>query len=113
MLLFLIYVNDIVNSSNLKFSLFADDICFIFSQKCFLYQQLIKTANVNDWFKCNKLFWILRKQSCIISFKKKKNSIDSIKIGNNVIERTESINFLGILIHESLDWKHHIANISF
>ena len=39
-------------------------------------------------------------------------NIDSIKIGNNVIERTESINFLGILIHESLEWKHHIANIS-
>ena len=31
---------------------------------------------------------------------------------NNVIERTESIDFLGILIHESLDWKYHIKNIN-
>ena len=32
-------------------------------------------------------------------------------IESTAIERTESINFLGILIHESLDWKFHIMNI--
>ena len=40
------------------------------------------------------------------------HDIDSITINNIIIERTESINFLGIIIHESLDWKYHIVNIS-
>ena len=118
-LLFLIYVNDIVNSSNLlKFSLFADDTVVLYSHKN--VTTLVSTINqelqmLNDWFKCNKLFLNFKKTKYVLFHSKRKRippNIDSIKIGNNVIERTESINFLGILIHESLEWKHHIANIS-
>ena len=117
--LFIIYVNDIVNSSNLlKFSLFADDTVVLYSHKN--VTTLVSTINqelqmLNDWFKCNKLFLNFKKTKYVLFHSKRKRippNIDSIKIGNNVIERTESINFLGILIHESLEWKHHIANIS-
>ena len=116
-LLFLIYVNDIVNSSNLlKFSLFADDTVVLYSHKN--VTTLVSTINqelqmLNDWFKCNKLFLNFKKTKYVLFHSKRKRIPPNIqRIENNVIERTESINFLGILIHESLDWKHHIANIS-
>ena len=57
-LLFLIYVNDIVNSSNLlKFSLFADDTVVLYSHKN--VTTLASTINqelqmLNDWFKCKQ-----------------------------------------------------------
>ena len=81
---------------------------------------LVSTINqelqmLNDWFKCNKLFLNFKKTKYVLFHSKRKRipaNIDSIRIENNVIERTESIHFLGILIHESLEWKHHIANIS-
>ena len=75
-LLFLIYVNDIVNSSNLlKFSLFADDTVVLYSHKN--VTTLVSTINqelqmLNDWFKCNKLFWILRKHSMYYFIQKEK-----------------------------------------
>ena len=120
-LLFLIYmyVNYIINSSNLlKLSLYAEDIVVLHSHKN--VSTLVSTINqerqmLNDWFKCNKLFLNFKKTKYVLIHSKRKRippNIDSIRIENNVIERTESVNFLGILIHESLDWKHHIVNIS-
>ena len=70
---------------------------------------------LNNWFKCNKLFLNFKKTKYLLCHSKRKripSNIDSIRIENNVIERIESINFLGILIHESLEWNHHIDNIS-
>ena len=56
-LLFLIYINDIINSSSiLSFILFADDTNIIFSHKNLT--ELINTLNselikISSWFKCN------------------------------------------------------------
>ena len=71
-LLFLIYVNDIVNCSEiLKFSLFADDTVVSYSHRN--VNTLIFTLNnelqmLNEWFKCNKLFLNFTKTKCFISF---------------------------------------------
>ena len=118
-LLFLIYVNDIIHCSNiLKFSLFADDTVVLYSHKN--VTELVSIVNnelkiLNDWFKCNKLFLNFKKTKYILFHSKRKRlplNVNPIKIEETVIDRTESINFLGILIHESLDWKYHIANIA-
>ena len=118
-LLFLIYINDIVNcSSILNFFLFADDTVVLHSHKN--VNDLMSIVNtelqmLNDWFKCNKLFLNFKKTKYVMFHSKRKKlplNINPIKIEDMVIERTESINFLGILIHESLDWKYHIANVS-
>ena len=116
-LLFLIYVNDIIRSSNLlQFSLFADDTVVLYSHKDI--SSLVCTMNeelklLSEWYKCNKLFLNFDKTKYIIFISRNRKVINTtpIKIENNVIERTESIDFLGILIHESLDWKYHIMNI--
>ena len=58
-LLFLIYINDIINSSSIfKFIMFADDTTVLASHKNL--NVLIDTLNVelskiSTWFKCNKL----------------------------------------------------------
>ena len=118
-LLFLIYINDVINSSKLlTFSLFADDTVVLYSNKN--VSLLISTMNkelkkLDDWFKCNKLFLNFNKTKYIIFRSKNKkipHDIDPILINNVIIERTETINFLGIIIHESFDWKYHIMKIS-
>ena len=114
-LLFIIYINDIVNSSKLlNFSLFADDTVVYYSHSnivrlVFLLNEELK--KLNDWFKCNKLFLNNDKTKYIIFHKKKKkipNSIESVKIDNVFIERKQSIFSLGTHIEECLDWKCHI-----
>ena len=58
-LLFILYINDIVHSSNtLKFTLFADDTTIFYSSKLPPETQHILDAelnNVNQWLICNKL----------------------------------------------------------
>ena len=68
---------------------------------------------LSEWYKCNNLFLNFDKTKYIIFHSRNRKVINTtpIRIENNVIERTESIDFLGILIHESLDWKYHIMNI--
>ena len=69
-LLFLIYINDIVNYSNLfRFSLFADDTVATLSGKNL--QTLVSSvnreiSNVSLWFKVNKLSLNLSKTNYII-----------------------------------------------
>ena len=70
-LLFLLYINDIDNSSNLFNSiLFADDTSMYYSDKDF--SNLIQKANcelnkLSDWFKANKLSLNLKKQTILFS----------------------------------------------
>lgn len=118
-LLFLVYVNDIINCSKiLRFSLFADDTVVLYSHEN--ATSLVSTLNkelrmLNEWFKCNKLFLNFKKTKYVLFHSKRKSipqNLTPIQIENTTIDRTESINFLGILIHESLDWKYHIANIT-
>ena len=64
-LLFLIYINDIINSSNLfLYSLFADDTSLLLSHKNIA--TLMSLANVEikkllAWFSCNKLLLNVKK----------------------------------------------------
>src|SRR5688572_8908448 len=69
-LLFLIYINDLPNTSSiLNFVLFADDSSVFFSHKS--YDELFRILNqelllVSDWFKANKLSLNLAKTNYIL-----------------------------------------------
>ena len=75
-LLFIIYINDIVNSSKLlSFILFADDTNLVYSHSDLL--QLITTVNcelvkLDDWFKANKLSLNINKTHYILFGSKRK-----------------------------------------
>ena len=117
-LLFLLYINDIINCSRLlKFSLFADDTVVAYSNQNI--NEVIATVNrelsfLHDWFKCNKLYLNFDKTNYVIFHSKNKKippDIGPIRIANTQIKQSVSIQFLGIIIHETLDWRYHISNI--
>ena len=116
-LLFLIYVNDIVSSSNcLNFILFADDTNIFYSHKNIniifetVNRELIK---INEWFQANKLslnttktkYTIFAKSSIINQLPLK---LPLLKINNTDVKRAYSSKFLGVILDEHLTWKDHI-----
>ena len=121
-LLFLLYINDIPNSSNkLSFRIFADDTN-IFTSSSNL-KQLETTVNeelkkVKHWCNINKLSLNLEKTNyMIIKSPRKKEITINIFLRNNdgtnySLKRKDHIRYLGVMIDDSVSWKYHIAFIS-
>ena len=117
-LLFLIYINDIVKSSNFfKFILFADDTT-IFAP---INTNNKETANIINmelekiitWLKLNKLSLNISKTKfCIFHKVQRKVSIPEIQIENTVISNTKVVDFLGFRLDENLNWNDHIEKLS-
>ena len=119
-LLFILYINDIVNTSNmLQFILFADDTTILFSDKDISSKvDLINTElkEVTNWFKTNKLSVNASKTNFMImgtthQTSKPKTNIKVI-LDNVELSRVNKTKFLGVLIDEHLTWKDHIDAIS-
>ena len=118
-LLFLIYINDIVNSSDLlKFSLFTDDTVATLSGKNL--QTLVSSvnreiSNISLWFKVNKLSLNISKTNYIIFRTRRRRvptNLPEIFIDDVIIHKVENVKFLGVTINEYLDWSTHISIIS-
>ena len=75
-LLFLLYINDIVLSSNIfKFTLFADDTSFFYSHNNVNEATVIMTqelTNISEWLAANKLSLNVGKSKLLV-FNNKKN----------------------------------------
>ena len=130
-LLFLIYINDLNNVSNLfKVICFADDSTLILSI-CFsnspcnlcknnapLDEHTINNEldKIFNWFCINKLsinpdktkFMIFKNKQRIIS----NDRLPIIRMNNNPIERVQKFLYLGIYMDEDLTWDAHITYIS-
>ena len=113
-LLFLIYINDIVNSaSRLQFLLYADDSNLYISGHD--VNNLITIANqdlinVNNWLACNKLSLNISKSHYVI-FNRNKTfppSLNTVMIDSQPLSRQSNTKFLGVLIDEKLNWKDHV-----
>ena len=109
-LLFLIYINYIVNSSTvLAFVLFADDTNIVLS-----HTNLNELRKVSSWFKCNKLSLNISKTN----FMHYQTTHTNIELPCNIIIDTmplvkkDNVNFLGITIDKHLTWNQHVNNIS-
>ena len=119
-LLFLIYINDIKNTSNIgKFILFADDTSIIYSDENLekLYEKTNKDIqNINTWFEINKLSVNVKKTKAMLLNTKYLTSNayhpTKLKINNLEISHTPTFKFLGVEIHENLSWDTHITNIN-
>ena len=125
--LFLIYINDLCNVSNvLEFILFADDTNIFFSHKDI--NTLSATFNLemtklSDWCRANKLSINLKKPRQNLDNldnldkprqpRQKRQKYDlAFSIDGSPIEQVKEIVFLGIVIDENLTWKPHILNVS-
>ena len=114
-LLFIIYINDIVNVSDLlKFVLFADDTNLFASGnniKSLCSMISGELEKLNTWFCVNKLSLNLTKTSFMV-FTNKSISNVSLFMCNTEIERVAVTKFLGVIIDDKLTWKEHIKQLS-
>ena len=117
-LLFILYINDIANVSNIfKINLFADDTSLFHTHGNF--ESLIKEANqeltrISTWLTTNKLVLNISKTNYIIFTSKGKSynkNVSNIKIDGNNIQQVNKTKFLGIVIEEHLNWALHISHL--
>ena len=128
-LLFLICINDIVNSTALgHFVPFADDTNIFVSGKskknCYnnaqmVLNEIIKYMNENllhinidksvyMYFRNN-----LHASERLTCARQRQYGPDSVlKIRNHKIKKVDNVRFLGIIINEKLTWEHHIENLT-
>ena len=117
-LIFIIYVNDNMNSCKLlHFILFADDTNLIYSNSDF--DMLINNVNqelcnLTNWFQSNRLSLNVKKTHYILFGSKHVplNVNNNIYLNNNVIEKVSCTKFLGITVDEHLNWHNHISNLT-
>jgi hypothetical protein len=118
-LLFLIYINDIVESSSiLHFMLFADDTNLSYSDNCINNLKVIvnsEIAKLSTWFTVNKLSFNCKKSNYMLFGHKHLDDAlckNMITINSNTLERVKVVKFLGILIDDKMDWKAHISHVA-
>lgn len=114
-ILFLIYINDLVNvAKSGKILLFADDAVHI--TKCKNVNEGIQKANedlenIYKWMNANKLKLNIDKTKWMLMSKKTvKCNQNSIKIGGEFIERVQNIKYLGFNINEKLSLDKQMKN---
>lgn len=116
-LLFLIYINDLPNVTNiLSTVLFADDSNFFLTHSNIEY--LFHTLNqelykISEWLIANKLSLNCSKTTYCLFYNATSRALvpaklPSLNISNFHIERSKIISFLGIIFDENLSWKRHI-----
>ena len=119
-LLFLIYINDLPNVSDLMSWLFADDTALALSADNF--QDLETKLNnevdkVHNWLLANKLSVHYTDKTQFMLIKApNKTACDNYKnfklyMGIHEIEKTDSYKYLGIMVDDKLNWKLQIKSM--
>ena len=118
-LLFIIYINDIVNATSYFESiLYADDTSLINTSINLNDQNEINNLNfelnkISEWLTTNKLTLSVPKTKyCLFTTRNK--SIGSIKvtINNEQIQKVPEFSFLGVTLNENMSWRSHIDKMS-
>ena len=116
-LLFLIYINDIVNSSKLfNFTLFADDTSLYYSCKNTNNLENIinsELAKISDWLSANRLSLNVAKSKLLYFTNKNRNSLKDIeiKINGESLKEVDSAKYLGVHMDNKLSWNVHTNHI--
>jgi len=116
-LLFIIFINDIINTTNnSEFIMFADD-CTLYSNSTNI-TDLITSTNLNlktiyQWSLLNKIYINMKKTKFIFFTHTKGIAINNIdiKINNVNIERVDTFKLLGVIIDSRLNFKSHINHV--
>ena len=127
-LLFIIYMNDLHEASDIFHSiLYADDttlstplcafkIPLSSSENSNLSNKInIELAKIHDWLSINKLSLNITKTKYMIFHHRQKNisHIDPcLKINNTILERVSDFNFLGLTVDDNLSWKAHTCKLA-
>ena len=118
-LLFIIYINDIIQCSDvLKLILFADDTNLFYhnSDICQLeYVVNNELEKLFTWFRANKLSLnALKTNFMIFGSKLIHRNNDELKciLDGNILERVPVTKFVGVLLDDKLKWTQHLNHIS-
>ena len=114
-LLFLIYINDLINCTAVTPRLFADDTCLCFrSPKPENLQEIINSALkiVSEWITANKLRINAQKSSALVISPKSNDKASyqnlTILFDGFKINLSKSVKYLGVQIDDNLTFKTHI-----
>ena len=114
-LLFLIYVNDMSNTSNLLyFLLFADDTNIFLGGKNIeniidvLNNELVK---ISEWLNVNRLSLNISKTHYVIFSMSNQAAPKNVSIDGQNVDHVTSTKFLGVYIDSRLSWSEHINYI--
>ena len=114
-LLFIIYINDIVNCSSKLFPiLFADDTNVFLSnsnQETLYNEMNCELQKLADWFCVNKLSVNAVKTNFMFFGRKKDNCTIPIILNGTPLDRVQTTKFLGVIIDDKFCWKDHINHI--
>ena len=120
-LLFLIFINDLPNVSDLTSWLFADDTALALSSKDIKDLELRFNHEVNkvhNWLLANRLsvHYSDKTQYMLIQGPNQKDRQIAAKnfnlgMGVHQIERTDNYTYLGIIIDDRLTWKLQISKL--
>ena len=116
-LLFLIYINDLANVSQLlNVIMFADDTTLFINDKCLNYLENtvnVEITKISEWMNINKLSINLQKTNAMLFGPKNYNQVNpSVSINSKEINFVEHTKFLGVILDRNLNWKNHILYIS-
>ena len=118
LILFLLYINDFNNCSQvLDFHLFADDSNLFYSNKNLKdLEQTIneELKNVSDWLGANKLSLNITKSNLVMFHPPQKRLLFSLKIyiKDKILKERDCIKYLGVMIDTNLRWKEHVNYIN-
>ena len=116
-LLFLIYINDIVNTSDsVSFVLFADDTT-VYSTGDNLDDSIAnmnnQLINISNWFTSNKLTLNVDKTQ-VMMFSRRTTPIPNthVELRGQAIANVSKAKFLGVIVDEKLNWKDHVSFVA-
>ena len=119
-ILFLIFINDLPNVSELSSWLFADDTAVALSSKSIHDLETKFNHEVNklhEWLLANRLSVHYKDKTQFMLIYGPNLSIQDetqnfiLNMGGNPIERTHSYTYLGITIDSKLNWKMHLQQL--
>ena len=119
-LLFIVYINDIQNSTKFfQFINYADDTTLFCPMLQYnKHDSIIINQNlekVSQWLDTNRLVLNTKKTKFILFHNSRKNIdsfIPNIMVNNKNIDNVQEFNFLGVTFDQHLNWTNHTKNIS-
>ena len=114
-LLFLIYVSDLpccIDNRETFITMFADDTTITTATKSNNTDLLTSTVNVINQWMCQNRLSVNTSKSSLLNFGLSKKKIGNILTEGGMIESKPFTKYLGILIDEKLNFKHHILHVA-
>ena len=117
-ILFLIYINDLPNSSKFfEFFLFADDTNIYYEADSLDKLELTLNKGLKElhtWLIVNRLSLNIKKTNFVLfhPYNKQVQRNITLKINKKAISEKDSVKYLGIMIDSGLTWKTHIETLT-